>query len=130
MMGSKNWRSTCKPLEPIATRGSMEQPPDRLWGIFAISHGVATKPGARLGQHAARTGGGLTLSGRGCGLSDEGDRLRRIGIVLESKHGCILTADHLSQHKAQVDTGVCQRLGDSVAKTGSVVALHEHGRDR
>src|ERR1039458_9061148 len=94
------------------------------------SRWIAIMPGAQLGRHAARTGAGLTLSGWGCGLSDEGDRLRRIGIVLESKHGGILTADHLSQHKAQVDTGVCQRLGDSVAKTGSVVALHEHGRDR
>jgi len=33
---------------------------------------------AQLGQHAPRTGAGLTLSGRGCSLSDEGDRLRRI----------------------------------------------------
>jgi hypothetical protein len=71
----------------------------------------------------------LTLSGRGCSLSDEGDRLCCIGIVVESKHGRILTADHLSQHEAQIDTGISQRLGDSVAKTRSVVALHEHGRD-
>jgi hypothetical protein len=63
----------------------------------------------------------LTLSGRRCSLPDEGDRLRRIGIVVESEHGGILTADHLSQHEAQVDTGISERLGDSVAKTRSVL---------
>src|ERR1019366_2543865 len=76
---------------------------------------IAIIPGRRARAACRSYRSRVTLSGWGCSFSDEGDRLRRIGIVLESKHGGILTADHLSQHKAQVDTGVSQHLGDSVA---------------
>jgi hypothetical protein len=46
---------------------------------------------------------GLTPSGWGCSLSDKGDGLRRIGIVLESKHGDILTADRAAIEEIHKD---------------------------